>query len=294
MTELGDASTDLAAPARASSPKLCARPIRPRNGARFATSPAFARDRRGARRRQSHRGGGRARGSVGARHRPARGAGDARRDGGAGDARPRSRPPRRRGTDALRHRDRRFGRRTFERQRRRQAGAARRSTPRSVAKCARALSPCSPIRDAASASRAQTFCERAPLFEIGVLRQERTVVDVSNARRGHRRRSARLRKALSPIRRKRRSTTRIGRRSPICSTGSKPRLRRSRLSTGTQDLQTWIAAHRAALAEITRGEDAALGDDAVALEDLFDELIQAQAPELRFDAQGYAHLSRAR
>ncbi|MGP8231167.1 MAG: double-strand break repair protein AddB [Methylovirgula sp.] len=55
-----------------------------------------------------------------------------------------------------------------------------------------------------------------------------------------------------------------------------------------RDLPPWIAAHRAALAEITRGEDAALGEDAVALDDLFDELLQASHPDLLFDAEGYA------
>jgi ATP-dependent helicase/nuclease subunit B len=55
-----------------------------------------------------------------------------------------------------------------------------------------------------------------------------------------------------------------------------------------RDLQPWIAAHRAALAQTLRGDDMALGEDGVRLEDLFDELQQASQPDLRFDADAYA------
>lgn len=56
---------------------------------------------------------------------------------------------------------------------------------------------------------------------------------------------------------------------------------------GQQDLRPWIDAHRAALADVTRGEDAAFGDDAAALEGLFDALLHAAQPDLRFDAEAY-------
>ncbi len=128
---------------------------------------------------------------------------------------------------------------------------------------------------------------RAPLFEIGLLRQEAplssyptraaAIAAAREAAKGHFAHPAqkalgdgdwagiadllaRLDAALAPL----------------------------KAIDGPRDLKPWIAAHRAVLAEITRSEDAAFGDDAVALDDLFDALLEANQPDLLFDAEGYA------
>ncbi|MEJ0051335.1 MAG: double-strand break repair protein AddB [Methylovirgula sp.] len=131
----------------------------------------------------------------------------------------------------------------------------------------------------------EEILERAPLFEIGVLRQERhaaTFPTQAAAIAAYRKDSQSpfahpAQKALDDI-----DWTKIADLLDRLEAALAP----LKAVTGTQDLQTWIGAHRAALTAIA-GEGGLRGDDAMALEDLFDELIQAQAPELRFDAQSY-------
>jgi ATP-dependent helicase/nuclease subunit B len=58
---------------------------------------------------------------------------------------------------------------------------------------------------------------------------------------------------------------------------------------GANDLHQWIAAHRAALELITRGDRSMIaGDDYEAFVALFDELEGSALPELTFDADAYA------
>jgi ATP-dependent helicase/nuclease subunit B len=125
--------------------------------------------------------------------------------------------------------------------------------------------------------------ERAPLFEIGVLRQERPVSTFPT----HAAAIAAYRKdAQGPFAHPAQKVLDDADWAKIADLLERLEgaLARLKAIAGTQDLQTWIGAHRAALAEIAGN---LRGDDATALEDLFDELIRAQAEELRFDAQSY-------
>ncbi len=129
--------------------------------------------------------------------------------------------------------------------------------------------------------------QRAPLFEIGVLRQERraatfptqaeAITAYRHAARGPFAHPAQL--ALNDA-----DWAKIADLFDRLDTALAP----LKAVQGRQDLRLWIDAHRVALAEVTRGEDAVFGDDADALENLFDELLRANQPDLRFDADGYA------
>ena len=133
--------------------------------------------------------------------------------------------------------------------------------------------------------RREDVLERAPLFEIGMLRQERKVStfptrDVAVA--------AYRKDAQGPFAHPAQKALDDADWTKIADLLERLEGALAPLKTiaDTQDLQTWIGAHRAALAAIANA-DGLRGDDAIALEDLFDDLIQAQAPELRFDAQSY-------
>lgn len=128
---------------------------------------------------------------------------------------------------------------------------------------------------------------RAPLFEIGVLRQERrcstfaTRAEAIAAYRlaAHDRFAHPAQRALDD---------RDWREIADLLDRIDAALAALRAIGGRQDLRPWIDAHRKALAAVTRGEDAAFGDDATALESLFHELLRANQPDLRFDAESYA------
>jgi ATP-dependent helicase/nuclease subunit B len=128
--------------------------------------------------------------------------------------------------------------------------------------------------------------ERAPLFAIGVLRQERPVPTFPTRAAAV---TAYREEAQGPFAHPAQKALDDADWAKIADLLDRLEAALAPLKAvaGTQDLQTWIGAHRAALAAIAN-EDGLRGDDAVALEDLFDELIQAQAPELRFDAQSYS------
>jgi ATP-dependent helicase/nuclease subunit B len=127
--------------------------------------------------------------------------------------------------------------------------------------------------------------ERAPLFEIGVLRQERPVSTFPTRDAAI---AAYRKDAQGPFAHPAQKALDSANWVKIADLLDRLEAALAPLKTiaGIQDLQTWIGAHRAALATIANA-DGLRGDDATALEDLFNELIHAQVSELRFDAQSY-------
>lgn len=128
---------------------------------------------------------------------------------------------------------------------------------------------------------------RAPLFEIGVLRQERRLPSFPT-----------VAEALAACRERSQETF----AHPAQKTLNKhdwaeiaDLLRRIEAALAPlkslenkHDLRAWIGAHREALAAAVRGEQRARGEDEEALDNLFDELLDAQLPDLLFNAGDYS------
>ncbi len=136
----------------------------------------------------------------------------------------------------------------------------------------------------------EEILERAPLFEIGVLRQERHAATFpTQAAAIAAYRAAAQGPFAHPAQKALDDTdwAKIADLLDRIETALAP----LKAVAGTQDLQTWIGAHRAALATIAN-EDGLRGDDAVALEDLFDEFDSGAGAGTALRCAELRHLSR--
>jgi ATP-dependent helicase/nuclease subunit B len=127
---------------------------------------------------------------------------------------------------------------------------------------------------------------RAPLFEIGVLRQERRLATFAAPAEAL---AAYRAAAQSPFEHPAQKALDDDDWADIADLLDHvvAALAPLKAIAEAHDLATWIAAHRDAIAAVTQGEQRPRGDDEEALDDLFGDLLQAQLPDLRFDAEGY-------